>query len=158
MFPSESEGCSVVSDSLRPHGLYSPWNSPGQNTGVGSLSFLQGIFPTQGLNPGLPYCRCILYQISQKGNSRILEWVTYPFSRESSWPRNQTGVSCIAGRFSKTWEFSKTEVSIFLLTVRYGVHILVAFLQWHVALLPLSPLSTCRKCYMTTLTNFLLLP
>ena len=39
---------------LRPHGLYSPWNSPGQNTGVGSLSLLQGIFPTQGPNPGLP--------------------------------------------------------------------------------------------------------
>ena len=39
---------SAVSDSLRPHGLYSPWNSPGQNTGVGSLSLLQGIFPTQG--------------------------------------------------------------------------------------------------------------
>ena len=53
--------CSVVSDSLRTHGLYSPWNSPGQNTGVGSLSFLQGIFPTQGSNPGLPYCRRILY-------------------------------------------------------------------------------------------------
>ena len=45
---------SVVSDSLRPHGLYSPWNSLGQNTGVGSLAFLQGIFPTQGLNSGLP--------------------------------------------------------------------------------------------------------
>ena len=49
----ESESLSVVSDSLRPHGLYSPWNPPGQNTGVGSLSFLQGIFPTQGSNPGL---------------------------------------------------------------------------------------------------------
>ena len=44
---------SVVSDSLRPHGLYSPWSSPGQNTGVGSLSLLQGIFPTQRSNPGL---------------------------------------------------------------------------------------------------------
>ena len=44
--------CSVMSDSLRPHGLYSPWNSLGQNTGVGSLSLLQGIFPTQGSNPG----------------------------------------------------------------------------------------------------------
>ena len=44
---SESESRSVVSDSLRPHGLCSPWNSPGQNTGVGSLSLLQGIFPTQ---------------------------------------------------------------------------------------------------------------
>ena len=50
---SESESRSVVSDSLRPHGLYSPWDSPGQKTGVGSLSLLQGIFPTQGSNPGL---------------------------------------------------------------------------------------------------------
>ena len=47
----ESESCSVVSDSLPPHGLYSPWNSPGQNTGVGSRSLPQGIFPTQGSNP-----------------------------------------------------------------------------------------------------------
>ena len=54
---SESESRSVVSDSLRSHGLWSPWNSPGQNTGVGSLSLLQGIFPTQGSNPGLPHCR-----------------------------------------------------------------------------------------------------
>ena len=46
---------------------YSPWNSPGQNTGVGSLSLLQGIFPTLGLNPGLPHCRQILYQLSHKG-------------------------------------------------------------------------------------------
>ena len=95
-----------MSDSLRPHGLYSPWNFPGQNTGVGSLSLLQGIFPTQGSNPGLPHCRQILYQLSHKGSPRILEWVAYPFSRGSSWPRGQgqepgswTGVSCIAGGF-----------------------------------------------------------
>ena len=50
----ESESRSVVSNFLQPHGLYGPWNSPGQNTGVGSLSLLLGIFPTQGLNPGLP--------------------------------------------------------------------------------------------------------
>ena len=72
---------------LRPHGLYSPWNSPGQNTRVGSLSILQGIFPNQGLNPGLPHCRRILYQLSHKGSPRILEWVTYPFSRGSSLPQ-----------------------------------------------------------------------
>ena len=90
---------SVMSDSLRLHGLYSPWHSPGQNTGVGSLSLLQGIFPTQGLNPGLPHCRWILYQLSHKGSPRILEWVAYPFSSGSSQPRNQTGVSCIAGGF-----------------------------------------------------------
>ena len=63
-----SESRSVVSDSLRPHGLYSPWNSPGHNTGVGSLSLLQGIFPTQGWNPGLLHCRRILYQLSHKGS------------------------------------------------------------------------------------------
>ena len=56
---SGSESCSVMSDSLQPHGLYSPWNSPRQNTGVGSLSLLQGIFPTQGSNPGLLHCRWI---------------------------------------------------------------------------------------------------
>ena len=60
---SESESRSAVSDSLQPHGLYSPWNSPGQNTGVGSLSLLQRIFPTLGSNPGLPHCRWILYQL-----------------------------------------------------------------------------------------------
>ena len=64
---SENESLSFMSDSLWPLGLYSPWNSPGQNTGVGSLSLLQGIFATQGLNPGLPHCRCTLYQLSHKG-------------------------------------------------------------------------------------------
>ena len=59
-----SESCSLVSDSLWPRGLYSPWNSPGQNTGVGNCSLLQGIFPTQGSNPGLPHRRWILYQLS----------------------------------------------------------------------------------------------
>ena len=85
-----------MSNSLRPRTLYSPWNSPGQNTGVCSLSLLQGIFPTQGSNPGLPHCRRILYQLSHKGSPRILEWVAYPFSRGSSRPRNRTEVSCIA--------------------------------------------------------------
>ena len=64
----ESESCSVVTNSLWPHGLCSPWNSLGQNTGVGSLSLLQGIFPTQGSNPGLLHCRQILYQLSYRGS------------------------------------------------------------------------------------------
>ena len=46
----------------------SPWNSPGQNTGVGSLSFLQEIFPTQESNRGLPHCKRILYQLSYQGS------------------------------------------------------------------------------------------
>ena len=57
-----------MSDSLQPHGLYSPWNSPGHNTGVGNFSLLQGIFPTQRCNPGLLHCRLILYQMSHKGS------------------------------------------------------------------------------------------
>jgi len=57
-----------MSDSLQPHGLYSPWKCPGQNTGVGSLSLVQGIFSTQGSNPGLLHCRWILYQLSHKGS------------------------------------------------------------------------------------------
>ena len=63
---SESESHSVVSNSLQPNGLYSPWNSLGQNNGVSSLSLLQGIFPTQVSNPGLPHCRWILYRLSLK--------------------------------------------------------------------------------------------
>ena len=81
---SESESRSVVSNSLRPHRLYSPWNSPGQNTEVGCCSLLQGIFPTQGSNPGLLHCRWILYQLSHQGSPRILEWLAYPFSSRSS--------------------------------------------------------------------------
>ena len=66
-------------------------NSPGKNTGVGCHALLQGIFPAQGLNPGLPHCRWILYQLTHQGNPRILEWVAYPFSRGSSWPRIKLG-------------------------------------------------------------------
>ena len=64
-----NESWSVVSNSLRPCELHSPWNSPGQNTGVGSLSLLQRTFPTQGLNPGLLHCSRILYQLSHQGQN-----------------------------------------------------------------------------------------
>ena len=97
-----------MSDSLWLHGLYSPWNSTGQNTGEDSLSLLQGIFPTQGLIPGLLHCRRIIYQLSHKGSPRILEWVAYPISSRSSWPRDQTGVSCIAGGFFTNWAMRQT--------------------------------------------------
>ena len=89
-----------MSGSLQPSGpkparLLCPWNSPGQNIGVGSLSLLQGIFPTLGSNPGLPHCRQILYQLSHQGSPRILEWVAYPFCRRSFPPRIQTAVSAL---------------------------------------------------------------
>ena len=78
-------------------------SSSGKNTGVGCCALLQGIFPLQGLNPGLPRCRRILYHLSYQESPRILEWVACPFSRGSSQPRNQTGISCIAGRFFTSW-------------------------------------------------------
>ena len=98
-----------MSDSLQPHGLFhSPWNSPGQNTGVGSFSLLQQIFPTQGSNPGPLHCRRILNQLSHLGNPKntgmgslsLLQgifptqesnqgllhcrWITYPLSHQGS--------------------------------------------------------------------------
>ena len=98
---AESERRLVMSNSLWPHGLYSPWNSPGQNTRVGSLSLFQWIFPTQGSNPGLTHCRWILYQLSHKRGRRIPEWVF--FSSGSSQPRNRIRVSCIADGFFTNW-------------------------------------------------------
>ena len=127
----------VMSDSFQPHGptrLLCPWGSPGKNTGVGCHFLFQGIFLTQGLNPGFLHCRRMLYlwatgiwkvkvkvdqlcltlcetvDYSRPGSSvhgmlqaRTLEWVAIPFSRGSSWPRDWTQVSWIAGRFFTIW-------------------------------------------------------
>ena len=93
---------SKLSPNLCNPTVYSPWNSPGQNTGVGSLCLLQRIFPTQGSDPGLPHCKRVLYQLSHKGRPRILVWVAYPLASRSSWPRNQTRVSFIVGRYLPT--------------------------------------------------------
>ena len=76
-----AQSCPTLCD---PHGLYSPWSSPGQNTGVGSLSLLQGIFPTQGSNPGLPHCRWILYQLSHKGRPKLGVKLLISFSKKLS--------------------------------------------------------------------------
>ena len=96
---SESDSRSVVSDSLWPHGLHSPWNSSGQNTGVSSLSLLQRIFPTQGSNPGLLHCQANSLPTETQGRPKNTRVGSPPFSSRSSWPRNQTEVSCIAGGF-----------------------------------------------------------
>ena len=71
--------------------------------GVGSQSLLWGLFSTWGWNPGLPHCRWILYHLSHQRSRRILEWIAYPFSSGSSWPRNPTRVSSIAGGFFTSW-------------------------------------------------------
>ena len=78
-------------------------DSPGKNTGVGCHALLQGIFPTQGSNPGVPHCRCIIYHLSHQKSPRILKWVAYSFYRGSLQPRKWTEDSCIAGRFLTSW-------------------------------------------------------
>ena len=79
-------------DCLRPHGLYIPRNSPGQNTEVGSRSLLQGNFPTQGLNPSLPHCRRILYQLSHKGNPYMKPNIGPEFPIKIQRMKNLTGL------------------------------------------------------------------
>ena len=92
--------------------LLCQWESPGKNTGVGCHFLLQGIFSTQGLNPGLLHYRQILYHLSHQESSKIdhgsvhgilqprtLEWVAILFSRGSSWSRNWNWISCITALF-----------------------------------------------------------
>ena len=94
-----AQSCPTLWDTID----YIPWNSAGHNAGVGHWSLLQGISLPQGMNSGLQHCRQILYHLNDQRSSIILEWVTYPFSSRSSWPGNQTVVSCIEGWFFISW-------------------------------------------------------
>ena len=111
-----------MSNSMWLHKLCSPWNFPCHNTEVGSLSLHQGIFPTQGQNPGLPHCRWILYQLSHKESPRIVEWVAFPFSRGSSQPRDRTHVSCIAGRLFTNWAMKETHIKYIIVDIIYMIY------------------------------------
>ena len=106
---SESESCSVMSNSLGPHELYSPRNSPGQNTRVGSLSLLLGIFPTQESNPGLPHCRRILYQVSYQGTKLPgplgMDQMSCKVRKEHLLPRTNTAVPQNTGLSLRTSRF-----------------------------------------------------
>ena len=124
IWPSLYTGCavlsrSVMSDSLQPHGLwptrlFCPWGLLGKNTEVRCHSLLQGIFPIQGSKPGLLHCRQNLSHLSHQGSSRTLEWVAYPFSRGTSWPRNRTGVSSIADGFFTNWTTQRAHILVML--------------------------------------------
>ena len=106
---SESESHSIVSDSLQPLGPYSPWNSPGQNTGVvisdfppvqlGSSPVFLSVVYSWHLAIHLTLCDPMDYRVHGILQAGILEWVAFSFSRGSSQPRDQTQVSCTAGRF-----------------------------------------------------------
>ena len=100
-----TQSCPSLCDPMdySPPGSSVHGDSPGMNTDVGCHALLQGIFPTRGSNPGLPHCRWILYHLSHQASPRIQECVPYLVSRRSSWPRNWTGVSCIAGGFFTSW-------------------------------------------------------
>ena len=124
---------------------YSPWNSPGQSTWVGSLSLLQRIFPTQGLNPGLPHCRRILSQLSHKGSPRILEWVAYPFSRGSSNPGIEPRCPALQVDSLPTQYF-----------MHFGVHYLVSwwFGVWFVRICSGIYIKFSLNIYSTFVENF----
>ena len=96
-----TQSCLTLRDPMdcSPPGSSVHGDSPGKSTGVGCHALLQGIFPTQGSNLGLPPCRQILYHLSHQASPRLLEWGAFPFSRGSSQPRNRTGISCFAGGF-----------------------------------------------------------
>ena len=110
------QSCLTLCDPMdcSPPGSSVHGDSPGKNTRVGFHALLQGILLTQSLNLGLPHCRRILYQLSFQGSPKILEWVAYLFSRGSSWPRNWTRVSCIAGRFFTSWAVRETHISLYI--------------------------------------------
>ena len=114
---SVKESHSVLS-SLWPPGLYSSWNSPGQNTGVGSLSLLQGIFPTQGSNPDPQHCRQIFYQLSHKGSPRVLALELCPNNQGMRvWVEEKTSmvlVHCILWeQHQHSLEFNSARIKIF---------------------------------------------
>ena len=119
--PSVSSGCGLGPCALlsrvwlcdpmdcSPPGSSVHGDSPGQNSGVGCHALLQGIFPTQGLNPGLSHCRQILYHLNHQGSPWTLEWAAYPFSKGSSRPGNPKWVSCIVGFFT-SWVTKKAPI------------------------------------------------
>ena len=88
-----TQSCLTLCDPMdcSPPGSSLHGDSPGNNTEVGCHALLQGILPIQGLKPGLPHCRQILYHLSHQGSPIIPEWVAYPFSRDTSDPGIKPG-------------------------------------------------------------------
>ena len=119
------ESCSVMSNFLWPHGTHSLWNSPDQNTRVGSLSLLQWIFPTQGSNSGLQHCRRILYQLSHQGSPRILEWVAIPSPADLPDPGIEPGSPALQADFT-SWARSTS-----ITNSKESLHICLCFQVWH---------------------------
>ena len=110
-----------------------PAEPPGKprNIGVGSLSLLQWIFPTQKSNWGLLHCRQILYQLSnQESPKRVLEWLDIFFFRGFSWPKYQTQVSCSTGRFFTKWA-TREAAEDWGWSVILGLNYFALLTSWH---------------------------
>ena len=108
--------CSVVSDSLRLHGLQStrllcPWYFPGKNSGVGCPFLLQVVFPTQGSNPRFLHCRWILYQLSHQGSPRN-PWKSSKISAYQDWGGTQWGIISWFGSFYSPKNYFVVEVTL----------------------------------------------
>ena len=117
------------------------------------LHLEKGMFPTQGSNPGLPHCKQILYQLSHKGSPRILEWVAYPFCRGSSWSRNQTRVSCIAGRFFINWAMREAQLTFFFnLKIRPYIYLFIYTGNLSLSITPPSLLAPPSPQFVTHIT------
>ena len=139
MVESESESRSVLSDSFQPHGLYiySPWNSPGQNTGVGTLSLLHGIFPTQGSKPGLLHSGWILYQLSHKGSPSVVKPLTKNHTM-SVWLQNSLPKllrrhppTALYFTEKKTWRHLKLKSKILAFSLVLKIILLHQFIKFH---------------------------
>ena len=136
-------------------------DSWGKNTGVGCHAALQGIFLTQGLNPGLLHCRYILYHLSHQGSLRILEWGAYPFSIGTPQPRDQSRVFCFAGEFFTSWAIQKAHLGhtaqnnlncmMTYVTLLSHVYLQILFnlekkTQWHMHYLCFTAIITKYVC------------
>ena len=95
------------------------------------VAFLQGIFPTQRLNSGLPHYRWIFYQLSHKGSPWIMEWVFDPFSSRSSQCRNWTRFSCIAGRLFTNWAKKEAPIRTYMSIITLNMNSLIAPIKRH---------------------------
>ena len=113
-----AQSCPTLCDPMycSPPGSSVHGDSPSKNTGVDCQTLLQGIFPTQESNPGLPHCRWVLYCLSHQGSQWLLQWIAYPFFLGSSRPRNWTGVSCVAGGLFTSWA-TKQFLTTYLLPI-----------------------------------------
>ena len=133
-----------------PQGSSVCGNSPGKNTGVCCYALLWGIFPTQESNLSLPHCTWILYHLSHQVSLRIPELIAYSLSRGSSWPRNWTRVSCIAGGFFTNWtmgEVYKEQVNYKTKSMWAGTLFAIFLI---ITLAPQTTLGTWRKGDHTT--------